>query len=72
MIYTFYKYSPVSMTERSVSIYVRKELRDIIHDLKHELSYDQYLSELVKKIPESPKTQGLKTPSRSIKGAKLN
>ena len=57
------------MTERSVPMNVTKELRETIFSLKHELTYDEFLSKLIKKIPESKeKTQGVK-PSRSIKGA---
>ncbi|MBC8503022.1 MAG: hypothetical protein H8D35_07885 [Nitrosopumilus sp.] len=59
------------MTERDVSINVTKALRDVIQNLKKELTYDQFLSELVKKTPE-PFDSGMKIPKRSIKGAKLN
>jgi len=60
------------MYERQVIINVSKELRNTIKTLKHELTYDQFLLELLKKIPEfNPKTQSLKNPERSIKGAKL-
>lgn len=69
-IYAFYKYSQVTMTERNVVIYVTKELRNTIKTLKKELSYEHFISELVKKIPESS-TQSMKKPSRSIKGTKL-
>jgi hypothetical protein len=62
------------MTERNVSIYVTKELRSVIHTLKHELTYDQFLSELIKKNPESPRTQVMMkaSPKTQTKGAKLN
>ena len=61
------------MYERQVIINVSKELRNTIKTLKRELTYDEFLSELIKRNPESaPRTQELKFPKRSIKGAKLN
>jgi hypothetical protein len=61
------------MTERDVSIYVTKELRSVIHTLKHELTYDQFLSGLIKKNPEFLQTQVMKKsiPKAQPKGAKL-
>jgi hypothetical protein len=58
------------MSLRPTYIPITLELRDTIKILKRELTYEQYLSELIKKIPESS-TQSVKKPSRSIKGAKL-
>jgi hypothetical protein len=58
------------MYERQVIINVSKELRDTIKSLKRELTYEQFLSEMIKKISETS-TQSVKKPSRSIKGAKL-
>ena len=59
------------MYERQVIINVSKELREQIKTLKRELTYEQFIFELIKKIPEFPRTQSLKCPKRSIKGAKL-
>ena len=58
------------MSLRPTYIPITLELRDTIKILKRELTYEQYLSELIKKIPESS-TLSVKKPSRSIKGAKL-
>ena len=59
------------MYERQVIINVSKELREQIKTLKRELTYEQFIFELVKKNSELPQTQGVKNPKRQIKGAKL-
>ena len=38
--------------ERSVEIPVSKILRDKIKNLKHEQTYEQFLNNLLKKLPE--------------------
>jgi len=59
------------MSQRPTYIPLSKEFRNTIKTLKRELTYEEFLSDLIKKIPESnSKTQGVK-PSRTIKGAKL-
>ena len=59
------------MYERQVIINVSKELREQIKTLKRELTYEQFIFELVKKNSELPQTQSVKTPKRSNKGSKL-
>jgi hypothetical protein len=61
------------MYERQVIINVSKELREQIKTLKRELTYDQFISELIQKNPEFPQTQVMKkaSPKEQPKGAKL-
>jgi hypothetical protein len=57
------------MSLRPTYIPITKEIRDKIKTLKRELTYVQFLSELLKKRPENIRSQG--NPKVSIKGSKL-
>jgi len=48
------------MSQRPTYIPLTKEFRDKIKTLKRELTYEEFLSELLKKNPEFPQTHVMK------------
>jgi hypothetical protein len=61
------------MSLRPTYIPLTKEFRDKIKTLKRELTYEEFLSELIKKNPEFPQTHVMKKfiPKAQPKGVKL-